>query len=441
MAWAEQTSTGRWRGRYTVMRSGKRVRMSVEHAGQTLIFTSKAEAVREAASAERDARRPGAHNPRAGRITWGQWQAEWWPKRRVEDGTSKRDESRRRKHLEPRWAAVPLDEIIRDEVQDWVIELEGTGLAASSVHHIYHLMSASMKAAVLAGKIPASPCVSVQLPKLPPADDRFLTEEELDKVVFFLDPPWSTLVLLLAGTGVRWGEMVALHNQRVHMDGQRIDITMAWDTKLRRYKLPKDHERRSVPILEWVERVLVDHRTRYPVETVCGVAHPRGLGQRCSSSLVVPGRNGVPVDYDSFRRNHWEPAVGRWTWRAGDRVFRFETEALKVMGPDAELEKVWKPGMAGLAPATIHDLRHTFASWFIQAGGTIEELSDLLGHADIKTTQRYAHLAPERWGSIRDRMAQRGRQPRFAPDMPQNDLGGRKKIVSISDPRRSRGVS
>jgi len=42
-----------------------------------------------------------------------------------------------------------------------------------------------------------------------------------------------------------------------------------------------------------------------------------------------------------------------------------------------------------------HVLRHTFASHFVQKGGDILTLQKLLGHSDIKTTMRYAHLAPD----------------------------------------------
>ena len=42
-----------------------------------------------------------------------------------------------------------------------------------------------------------------------------------------------------------------------------------------------------------------------------------------------------------------------------------------------------------------HDLRHSFASWFMMRGGQLQTLKEILGHADLKMTLRYAHLAPE----------------------------------------------
>lgn len=48
-----------------------------------------------------------------------------------------------------------------------------------------------------------------------------------------------------------------------------------------------------------------------------------------------------------------------------------------------------------------HVLRHTFASHFMINGGNILALQRILGHQDLKTTMRYAHLAPDHLGSAR----------------------------------------
>ncbi|MCL4490571.1 MAG: site-specific integrase [Nitrospirae bacterium] len=50
---------------------------------------------------------------------------------------------------------------------------------------------------------------------------------------------------------------------------------------------------------------------------------------------------------------------------------------------------------AGISNLRFHDLRHTFASWFLRRTGDLVTLKDILGHSDIKLTMRYAHLMDE----------------------------------------------
>lgn len=50
---------------------------------------------------------------------------------------------------------------------------------------------------------------------------------------------------------------------------------------------------------------------------------------------------------------------------------------------------------AGLNDLRIHDLRHSFASFLVNGGRSIYEVQKILGHTQIRTTQRYAHLSQE----------------------------------------------
>ena len=43
----------------------------------------------------------------------------------------------------------------------------------------------------------------------------------------------------------------------------------------------------------------------------------------------------------------------------------------------------------------IHDLRHSFASFLINGGRSLYEVQKILGHTQVKTTQRYAHLSQD----------------------------------------------
>lgn len=60
---------------------------------------------------------------------------------------------------------------------------------------------------------------------------------------------------------------------------------------------------------------------------------------------------------------------------------------------------------ARLVDFHFHDLRHTFASWAVQRGATLQELKDLLGHSSLAMVMRYAHLSPEHLRSAVGRLS------------------------------------
>jgi integrase len=72
-------------------------------------------------------------------------------------------------------------------------------------------------------------------------------------------------------------------------------------------------------------------------------------------------------------------------------------------------------GLAGIVDFRFHDLRHTFASWYMMNGGDLYELAKILGHSNIKMTERYAKL-----GKVH--LARTGGTARKMWDLMQGDL-------------------
>lgn len=68
-----------------------------------------------------------------------------------------------------------------------------------------------------------------------------------------------------------------------------------------------------------------------------------------------------------------------------------------LRSPYAGTPKIWKlvRSKAGLEDLRLHDLRHSAASFALSSGVGLEVIGRLLGHADVKTTRRYAHLADD----------------------------------------------
>ena len=77
-----------------------------------------------------------------------------------------------------------------------------------------------------------------------------------------------------------------------------------------------------------------------------------------------------------------------------ERIFPPRTHAKgERQRVESSFKKILK--LAGIEDFRFHDLRHTFASWFMMNGGDLYELAKILGHANIKMTERYAKLAKD----------------------------------------------
>lgn len=67
------------------------------------------------------------------------------------------------------------------------------------------------------------------------------------------------------------------------------------------------------------------------------------------------------------------------------------------MKPYQSFFKSWQTARkrVGLGDVRVHDLRHSFASFLVNAGRSLYEVQKILGHSQISTTQRYAHLSQD----------------------------------------------
>jgi integrase len=82
----------------------------------------------------------------------------------------------------------------------------------------------------------------------------------------------------------------------------------------------------------------------------------------------------------------------------------------KVEGRYAtDLQRPWRRirTLAGLSDVRIHDLRHTYASNAVSSGMAIQMVGRLLGHTQLQTTMRYAHLVDDPVGRAAEENADR----------------------------------
>lgn len=257
--------------------------------------------------------------------------------------------------------AVPLSLLDRDAVARWVNRLAARGLAGKSIANRHGLLSAAMAGAVADRLIGENPCRGIRLPRTVPAEMCFLTRDEFAALHALLPARYQPLALLLVGTGMRLGEATALTVADVDLAARSARIRQAWKhTGTARRELGPPKTRRSTRTV--------------PLQPQLVAALAPNVADRKPGEFVFLNAAGRPVAESSLWGRVWAPAVRQF---AGDVV---ADGRVVEQGP-------------GKHPR-IHDLRHTFASWAIQAGVPLPTIQRTLGHESITTTiDRYGHLA------------------------------------------------
>lgn len=330
---AYQTSGGR---RYRV-RYRRPDRTQTDKRG----FRTKREAEEFLASVEVSMLRGEWVDPSRSRISVGEWAESWYAAQLlVKPTTLSGYRHSPDKHVLPKWSKLRLTDVTHADVQAWVRKLSSS-LAPSTVRQTFLVLSGVMKFGVKDGRINRNPCDDIQLPRIVKSERGYLTHDQVSRLAEAVGEH-GDVVLFLAYTGLRWGEMAAIRVDRLDMLRRRVDVAVAmteprgvvtWGT-------PKTHERRSVPFPEFLAPFLV---------------------QRCEGKsrdqLVFTTTEGAVLRNGNFRRREFEPALK------------------KLMEEDRGFPKV-RP----------HDLRHTAASLAVSAGANVKAVQRMLGHASAAMT-------------------------------------------------------
>lgn len=245
-----------------------------------------------------------------------------------------------RLRVQPTWGRWEVGDIRHTDVRAWVAKLTSETGATVTIR-TFGVLASILDDAVFDGRIPNNPARMgrIGLPKKTRGRHGYLTHQEVIRLAQ-ASGERKLLVLVLAYTGIRWGEAIALRVRDLDLERGRLHITEnAVEVHGKIYVgTPKSHKGRLVP----VPRFLVEELS------TATAGHPR-------DALVFPGRYG-----EFLRRT-----------RAGEGSKSWFKTALNE---------------AGLPPMTTHDLRHTAASLAVQAGANVKTIQRMLGHTSAAMT-------------------------------------------------------
>jgi integrase/recombinase XerD len=219
-----------------------------------------------------------------------------------------------------------LDAVTERDIDRFLLELSGIGWDQNSIFTAAVAVRSFLK---YLGR-----AVNYPLPKRPKRLPKYLTREELARLVSACNDDYEKLLIGLLVTGIRVSELVNIKVSDVNLDERTIRV------------IGKGYKERVVFFADWLVPLL-----------------KRYLRQNKSEWLF-------PSEMNPDQHVHYVTVE-----RTLQRIVRRSGISKHV---------------------TPHTLRHTFATLSLASGLDIREIQELLGHTSLSSTQIYTHVDPER---------------------------------------------
>lgn len=244
----------------------------------------------------------------------------------------------------------------RQDLREWLIDLSGDKLSENSKRRLISAVRGFYKFLMFDGHVTKNPAEDLIAPQKGVYLPRFLNRTEIDLLLAAPDPSTETglrdraILELMYASGLRVSEAVNIKIHEIDIDAGILTTT------------GKGNKTRRVPVgssaVEWLKSYLVVRRKKENIEVDRLFVSPNGRPMN---------RQGIYLLIADYAR---------------------------------------KCGLQGVSP---HTLRHSFATHLVQNNADIRSVQQMLGHADISTTQIYTHITGTQLKRNYDRFHPRSR--------------------------------
>nr|WTA71304.1 site-specific integrase [Micromonospora sp. NBC_00855] len=280
----------------------------------------------------------------------------------VEDGTRNRYRAYMRNDISRFFGEnIPPAAILDTTVKRWINHMEKTGgrskkgQSPKTIANKHGFLFGLMDWLFQRGKIPSNPCANSKLPRVDMAEMIFLEPEEFAALHAALPRRWRLFVKFMVASGCRWGEITALQVGDIDRRKNTVRVRRAWKYTGGARVLGKPKTKKSKRTINLDAELVAE----------------LDLTGRAYSEWLFPNDQGGAIQVSTFYKQVWVPTLDEMAEAVDDP----EDDPLNGKRP------------------RIHDMRHTCASWLLNAGTPLMVVQAHLGHESIKTTSdRYGHL-------------------------------------------------